>query len=182
MPGAITLISDVSGRLGTVTVDADPMYAGSNTYHTQWRFGPVNSAGGTVSAATLTFVVDAAQDVTLRMHIEDVADAAVLTGRNAEGWARVAGNNVNGDPGTGSEAVDVTALVQSAFDRTDWGSGGDMAFALMAGAAYADGSDAQYLNISAGDATLSITLAAGGANPKGPLGHPLRGPFAGPIS
>lgn len=86
-------------------------------------------------------------------------------------------------------AIDVTAAVVQEMidDPASWVSGNDMRLALDQGTcSYYPNvvgiSDYSHATNPAPNFVVNYTEGGNGANPKGPLGHPLHGPFAGPIN
>jgi hypothetical protein len=76
-----------------------------------------------------------------------------------------------------------TAALQSLIDLAGWVSGDDICIAVRNGG----NTNGTHLACDAGSGAnpaqldFTYTAAGGGANPKGPLGMPFHGPFAGPV-
>ncbi len=185
-----------TGFVGTGSNDIEIGFDGTSEKLVGLWFHDVTiPQGATIDSATIQFQADevGTGSPVLDIDCEDIDDAPKVAEEDSNVSNRTLTTSTTSwspaawtvpDAGADQLTTDFKSSVQIVVDRGGWASGQDMFVTI----AYASGASdpsrvaESFDGVSAGAPEISIDYtAAGGANPKGPLGHPLTGPFGGPI-
>ncbi len=194
-----TSLGDTEERVsnGNITGNGGGLNLGHNFITEQivgMRFPSITiPQGATIDSANIQFQANGtdSSNVTVRIACEDSDDAPALTTTTSDlsDKTETTANTswtpdswTSGDKLAAQLTPDFKASVQEVVDRVGWASGNALVVLVSFVSGDSDGErDAEAFDglVDAPEISIDYTVAGGG--PKGPLGHPLHGPFGGPI-